>query len=130
MISEITKPKIPKKYAYVLKTNQLKQLLEDRNITIDVQLAFWLPEKTGSILEAHFRFPNEIMPHNHIYTLAGALFRSDVQSAKEQLVSIVFPAFIKWLDFYTHLPCDSTHFLNRPYFNAIYSDKGISIVSK
>ena len=128
MIS-IIKPKIPRNYSYLLRTSQLRELLTDNDIITNIDLVYWLPQKIGSVLEAHFWLPNKNIPYNRVYVRAGALLKSDAKIAREQLISVVFPAFVEWIK-----ACESSlnnsALMQKSYFNAIFSDKNILIVSK
>jgi hypothetical protein len=129
MINSVSKPKIPKDYKYILKTNQLEEILTKNKFSIHIDLNYWLPQEIGTILEAHYWLPNSNIPYNRLYIRAGALPNKDVRNAQEELITTVFPAFIKWLNFILKLPSNSSHFNESPYFNAIYKNNKVEFIS-
>lgn len=128
MIHSISKPKIPKEYSYVLKTSQLEEILIQNKIVIHVDLEYWLPQEIGTILEAYYWQPNSNVPYNRLYVRAGALPNKDVKGAKEAMVATVFPAFIKWLNFYLKLPDNAPQLNKDPYFDAVYKNNKITLI--
>ncbi|WP_088044593.1 hypothetical protein [Bacillus sp. EAC] len=129
MISSISKPKIPKEYTYILKTSQLEEILMQNKYTIHVDLVYWIPAEIGSILEVHYWLPTSNLPYSRLYIRAGALRTKDVKEAREEMITSVFPEFIKWLDFHMKLPDNAPQFFKTPYFSAIYENNNIKFLT-
>lgn len=130
MINSISKPKIPKGYSYVLKTNQLKEFLDQNNHSIHVDLVYWLPKGNSSILEVHFWQPNENIDYDRLYMRAGALANNRVAPAREKVESELFPALNDWLNIHLNLPKNSPLLNKKPYFDANYIDGNLVITEK
>lgn len=113
-INSISKPKLPKTYSYVLRSKQLNDLLISNNITIHTDLVYWLPQIIGSILEVHYWLPNHNIPYPRLYVRAGALPRSDIQTARIIMSDEVLPKFSNWLRDI------QKHDYNSLYFEAVY----------
>ena len=79
----ISKQKIPNNYSYVLKTGQLKKILDDNNIQIHIDLNYCLAFSTElcSIFEALYWLPNENIPYDRVYIRAGALPKENILNA-------------------------------------------------
>ena len=71
MIESVSKPKLPKRLSYVLKTSQLEKAVLDAGIDCHLDLVYWQPQSGGSILEAHYWLPNENVAHPRVYVRAG-----------------------------------------------------------
>ena len=119
MISSISKPKIPSKYAYVIKTSQLENTLADNDITIYIDLVYWLPQVIGSIFEVYFWLPNENIAYNRLYIRAGALLKEDVFTARAKVTAVVLPEFVVWIKKILALPSDSPHLSDKLRFEAV-----------
>ncbi|HZK81495.1 MAG TPA: hypothetical protein VFC46_10520 [Humisphaera sp.] len=130
MIDSISKPKLPKGVAYVLKTSQLAKALLDAGIDCHVDLVFWQPEGGESILEAHYWLPNRNVPHPRVYVRAGVAACDLRAAASEALLASALPRFITWLREILILPPGSPALHEEPYFNASYSEKGLAVTNQ
>ena len=128
-IDSITKRKIPKEYAYVLKSSQFNKLLSDNNILIHVDLVYCGPKSIASIFEAHYWFPNENVPYCRLYIRTSALLKEDAIIARELMVNEVFPHFIKWADALMKQPGDWAMLIGKPIFYAVFKDSMVEINS-
>ena len=126
MISSVDKDKIPKEYAYVLKTTQLEELINSANIITDVTLIYWKPKIIGSIFEVYFWLPNDRIAYHRLYIRAGAVLKKDVPLAREGLQKEVLPKFEQWIKTIEQLPENSTLYRSR-HFEAFFYDNHISI---
>jgi len=122
--------KIPKQYAFVLKTNQLEDLMED--IDIPVRLFYcgtWSTRysATGEIFHARYCLPDRFYDYTHLSISAGFLLKEDVFHARKGLSEVALPEFIVWVKNIFTLPADSTYFNKTPYFSAIYHNNQLTI---
>ena len=127
MITTISKPRIPKKYVYILKTKQLEDLLAENNIDIHIDLQYWLPQIIGSIFEVHFWTPRANIPYNRLYIRAGGLPKEDSQLARITMAEIVLPQFLSWLKPKIALLENTKHLHDEFYFNAEYKNGEVYI---
>ncbi len=122
MITSITKEKIPHDYSFVLKTSLLEETLERSNITIDVLLAYSKPNQTGSFFEAHYWLPNDRIPYERLYIVAGAVSKKDVFLAREGLRQDILPQFAQWIMEIGQLSANEANYRER-YFNGSFINK-------
>jgi len=54
MIENISKAKIPKNYAYILKTKEIEYVLMDNNINIHTSINYRFSHKAKCIFDAYF----------------------------------------------------------------------------
>ena len=130
MIKSIEKDKIPKQYSFVLKTKQLEDLIITNDISIHIDLRYVYWQSIGSIFEAEFRLPNNNIPYNRLYIRAGALPNEYVFAARKEMEEIILPEFKIWITNIINLPNNSTHILNKPYFNAIFENNKLQIIKQ
>lgn len=126
-ISSISKPKLPKAYAYVLHSSQLNNLLVSNSINIHTDLIYWLPQIIGSILEIHYWLPNNKVSYPRLYVRAGALLKADIQTARIIMASKVLPKVGSWLVDIQKQDCSVLYSKTSLYFKAVY-DKDNRIV--
>ena len=129
LIKSISKPKLPKGYAYILQSSQLNKLLSENHFSIHTDLIYWTPQVLGSIFEVHYWLPNENVQYTRLYIRAGALKSNDANMAKEAMINIVLPQFAIWLDKILKLPDNSPILNETPYFNAVFKENKIEISS-
>ncbi|MCL2678497.1 MAG: hypothetical protein FWE85_05540 [Clostridiales bacterium] len=128
MIEIISKPKIPKQYGFVLKTEQLRVALEENNINTHTDLNYCFYQQIGSIFEVFFWPPNENIPYNRLYIRAGALPREKIFLAREKLKSIVLPEFVSWVKEIINLPINSPYQGVQFRFEASFIDNAVEII--
>ena len=127
MIDFVSKPKPPEGRSYVLRTSHLEKALVDARIDCHVELVYWIPQSGGSILEGHYWLPNEHVSHARVHVRAGVVPSELRFTALEALITAALPAFIDWLKGLLDLPEDSPALHQSPYFNAAYTEKGLSV---
>lgn len=130
MIDSVSKPKLLKGRSYVLKTSQLAKVLSDASIDGHVDLVYWVPQRSGSILEAQYWLPNENIPYSRVYVRAGAVPTALHSAACDSLTNLALPQFGEWLRGVLALPDDSPVLQMTPYFNAAYTEKGLVITNQ
>jgi hypothetical protein len=129
LIHSVDKPKIPRQYAYVLKTSQLEELLVNKSIDIYVDLHYWLPQIIGSVFEAHYWMSNDNVPYDRLYIRAGALNSEDVCMARQLMLKFVLPIFASETKKILALPDNSTALKHGEYFVAVYKENTVYINS-
>ena len=82
MIFSISKDKLPKDYCYILKTNQLQYIFSRNNITVHIDLYYYLPPQHSKCTEINLLSSNYLFPNNHesycrFYISSAAVFRKD-----------------------------------------------------
>lgn len=127
MIESISKPKLPKGLAYVLKTSHLEQALEEAGIDTPVELVYWMPQETGSILEGHYWLANEHVHYARVYVRAGCVAATQRRAAAEALRRLGLPRFVEWLKAIVGLPNDSPKLHTELYFDATYKEDCLSV---
>jgi len=127
MISSITKAKIPEKYSFVLKTKQLENILIENNINIHIDLAYWVPQKIGSIFDAFLWLPNENISYNRLYIRVGVVLKKEINQAREKMEEIVLPEFIIWCKNILALLNNSAYIRNDASFFVEYNDNNVEI---
>ena len=127
MINSVSKPKLPKGLAYVLKTPQLEHSLDEAGIEIHVDLKYWRPQRIGSILEGHYWVPNANVPYSRVYVRAGCVQSEHRSTACDGLLKTALPGFMNWLTRIVALPEGSPQLATELYFNAVFSDGKITI---
>ena len=130
MIVSNQRDKIPKQYAFVLKTNQLEYLMAD--IDIPVCLFYsgtWSTRysATGEIFCARYCFPDSFYDYTRLSISVGFLKREEVVTARKELAEVALPEFIVWVKNILVLPADSTYFNKTPYFSAVYHNEQLTI---
>lgn len=128
VIKSVSKNKIPNNYRYVIKTQQLENIVSDNEINIHIDLVYWLPQIVGTILEVHFWPPNNRILYNRLYVRAGALLKDDVKYAREKVTEVVLPEFIIWTKKILSLPANSPYLEKQLYFNATINNKILKII--
>ena len=133
MIVSNQRDKIPKQYAFVLKTNQLENIIAD--IDIPVCLFYsgnWSTRyyATGDIFSARYCFPDSYFEYTHLNIRAGFLIKEDVFTARKELSEVALPEFVVWVKKILALPADSTYFSKTPYFNTVYHNKRLTITKR
>ena len=127
MIHSITKSKISNKYAFVLKTGQLENMVVNNDIDIHIDLDYWLPQIIGSVLEAYFWLPKGNTQYNRLYIRAGALAKENVSIAREMMTSTILPEFILKTKEILALPDNSPLLASKRYFEAVFNKNEIFI---
>lgn len=128
MINSISKPKVRKGFAYVLKTSQLAQALSDAKIDCHVDLIYWTPTRGESILDVNYWLPHANVPYPRVYLRAGVVPLPLYPSASKALADTALPEFTRWLRNLVNLPETASELLfGERYFNARYSEDGLSI---
>jgi hypothetical protein len=127
MIDSISKPKLPKRLAYVLKTSQLSRSLDEAGIDAHVDLVYWMPQVLGSIFEADYWLPNANVAYPRVYVRAGCVLAAERMTASEALSETVLPTFIQWLTGILDLPRGSPRLGSELYFNATSVDGRLAI---
>lgn len=130
MIVSNHRSKIPKQYAFVLKTNQLEDFMAD--IDVPVHLFYsgtWSTRYSpvGEIFHARYCFPDTFYDYTHLSISAGFLLKEDIFAAREELSGVALPEFIIWVKKILALPDDSTYFNQTPYFQANFHNKLLTI---
>ena len=129
MINSVTKPKLAKGFAYVLKTSHLAKMLLDAKIDCHIDLVYWRPRSGGSILEGFYWLPNENVSYPRVYVRAGIVTVVSYMAASEAMFESVLPQFISWLEEIIALPALSPLLHTKPYFNASYTDNSLVVVA-
>ena len=129
LLSYISKQKIPNNYSYVLKTGQLKKILDDNNIQIHIDLNYCFAFSTElcSIFEALYWLPNENIPYDRVYIRAGALPKENIFIAREKLEKKVLPEFVIWIKNILSLPYNSTLLKHGLRFHATFHTNDVFI---
>jgi len=125
MIVSIHRNKIPKQYAFALKTSQLEDIMA--GIDIPVHLYYYSGSGSGAIFNVNYRFPNSYYDCVCLNIGAGVLPKEDVFQARKELSEVALPEFIAWVKNILSLPIDSTYFNKTPYFCVTYHDKSLAI---
>ena len=130
MIVSNHRSKIPKQYGFILKTNQLEDLMAD--IDIPVRLFYrgtWATRSsaTGEIFHARYCFPDRFYDYTHFSISAGSLLKEDVFPARKELSEVALPEFIVWVKNILALQDDCTYFNKTPYFNVVFHNKQLAI---
>jgi hypothetical protein len=130
MIDSVSKPKLAKGLSYVLKTSQLAKAMSDAGIDCHVDLAYWVPQSGGSILEGHYWLPNENVAWPRLYVRAGVIPSESRPAASEALLATALPQFVSWLQGILALPNESPALNGTLYFNAVYTEKGLVVTDQ
>ncbi len=123
----VTKPKIPRHLSYVLKTSMLETALAEAGIDCTINLHYWTPKSSGSILQAYLWLPNEYFDHTRIWVRAGAVPAAERKEAAEHLAQEALPAFVQWLGQLLKLPDNSPVLFQSPSFDATWNKGKIDI---
>src|SRR5262249_16181435 len=115
---------------YVLKTSDLSRALANAGIDCHIDLHYWCPQGGGSILEGMYWLPNENVSYPRVYVRAGVVSSGAYKAARQALVASAVPEFVNWLRGILALPKNSPALYSSPYFNATFSDKGLTIANK
>lgn len=127
MIDSVTRPRLAKGLSYVLTTSQLADALADARIDCHINLVYWSPRGTRSILEGAYWLPSENVPHPRVYVGAGAVPSAMLPDAAKALSNAALRQFVRWLGDVLALPENSPALAAGPYFNAAYTEDGLAI---
>lgn len=130
LINSIVKEKVPRDFAYTLKSSQLDEILVKNNISIRTDLLYSFSKGMGLMIEAFYMLPNIIVDENRLYVRVGALPKKDVPDARKLLMSQVLPELELWIKNIDDLPEDSSILLSEPKFFAFCKDGDVIIECK
>jgi hypothetical protein len=125
-IASITKPKPPQGLAYVLKTSQLETALATAAIDCHVDLQYWSPQGSRSVLQVQYWLPNARVDYPRLYVRAGTVPQAFRAVAVAGL-SPVWPQFVAWLQGVWALPENSPKLHEAPFFHAYYEADRLQI---
>jgi hypothetical protein len=127
MIESISRPKLPRGRSYVLKTSRLADALAVAAVGWHVDLAYWTPRASGSILEGQYLPPNENVPYPRLYVRAGTVPTEMRAAAAAALDQTALPQFVRWAQGLMALPAGSPLLAAGSYFNATFTSEGLAI---
>jgi hypothetical protein len=119
-IAAITKPKPPQGQTYVLKTSQFEMALATAAIDCHVDLNYWSPQGSRSVLQVEYWLPNQRMDYPRLYVRAGTVPSAFRPVAVEGWLTQVLPQLVGWLQGVFGLADRSAKLDEAPFFHAYY----------
>jgi hypothetical protein len=120
VLKAVSKPQLRKGRSYVVKTMDLDTSLRDAGITTHVDLNYWEPEGTSSVMQCLFWPPSANVPFDRFYARAGFVPSTERRTAVEAWRHEGLPELIDWMQSICALPSNSTLRSREATFEAIW----------
>lgn len=122
-----TKDKIPKGFAYLLKSAALQEALLARGVSTDVHLAYMMSQGKGPqhlLVDGFFWLPNAHVAHDRFYLRTWAVPLAVYPRAHDLLHREALPQLLAWMAHLQALPADATQRRHNLHFSALlHQDK-------
>ena len=126
MVENISKEKIPKNYAYILKTKEIEYVFMDNNINIHTSIDYRFSHKAKCIFDAYFWPPNDNISYKRLYITTRALQKEIIPIIKKKKNELIFPDFVLWIKSILSLPNNSPNFKEHRFY-VYYENNSLKI---
>jgi hypothetical protein len=127
VLRSVSKPALRKGRSYVVKTMELDRALMDAGISTHVDLIYWEPEGTSSIMQCLFWPANANVSYDRFYARAGFVASQEKSAAMEAWRSSGLPALIDWAQWICNLSNGATIRSLEPIFEAYWKSNALTI---
>lgn len=108
----VEKGKLPYGFSYGLNTKNLKNLMIEAEINIEVTVSY---SHSKIFFDAQYVRPNRNVDHERILVRVGSVKSEDRRGAKQYVEHSVLPEFIEWVSGLVSLPKNSTKFSDHSF---------------